>query len=284
MNTRILWIILLVAFAGLSRITDFGSENARRPAPQQPAGTTSPQQHVPSKSGPIAAWLFESKPRQQSSTGTAFKVGEGVWVTARHVVDQCNSVWIVNPNRKIAPGSRIDRIVHHPTSDASLVFHPLASPTIPLDPQNAALRSQSAGYHFGYPAGRPGDVRSRFLGTSRAADRGRRGSKFPIWVWAAEEIPAGLTSIGGLSGGPVFDVSGEIVGITIGENPRRGRVATTAPATTRELLQIAAVETQIAEAQANANPVSGLSQGSYQQIGAALRQDRSVIQLYCKYD
>jgi len=282
MNTRLLWIVLVIAFAGLSAITDFDGGEIRRPAPRIAPDPAAPQQRVQARPGPLANWLFESKPRRGASTGTAFAVGEGVWLTARHVVDKCDSVWIVRPDRTTGAELRVERIVHHPSSDASLLFHPLAAPSLTLEDQAGLPRRQSPGYHFGYPAGRPGDVRSSFLGSSKASDQGRRGARFPIWVWAAQEIPAKLTSLGGLSGGPVVDTEGEIVGITVGESPRRGRVATTDPATTRELLQIAAADRLIAGSQAASTPIPDLSTGSYRQTGDTLRRERSVVQLYCK--
>ena len=284
MNTRLLWLILFVAFSGLSAITDFGGDGVRRPPHQAAPPSSPPSQSVRGSTGPVAAWLFDSTPRRGPSTGTGFKVGDGIWLTARHVVEGCRSIWIVRPDRSTSRDLRVERVVHHPTSDASLIFHPLAAPVLTLDTRITPPPRTSPGFHFGYPAGRPGDVYSVFMGESVASDRGRRGERFPIWVWAAQEIPAQLTSLGGLSGGPAVDQTGEIVGITIGENPRRGRVATTAPSTTRELLKIAAAEPAVAGSQAGTVPLNGLAAATYRQTGDALRRDRSVVQLYCKAD
>ena len=54
--------------------------------------------------------------RKQSGSGTAFYVGENVWITARHVINDCSEVYLKDgPNKKF-----IDKILIHPNSDLAL--------------------------------------------------------------------------------------------------------------------------------------------------------------------
>ena len=49
-------------------------------------------------------------------------------------------------------------------------------------------------------------------------------------VWAETGRTEGLEgSLGGLSGAPALDAQGRVIGVTIAESPRRGRIYTTAP-------------------------------------------------------
>ena len=49
-------------------------------------------------------------------------------------------------------------------------------------------------------------------------------------VWAETGRTKGLEgTLGGLSGAPALDAQGRVIGVTIAESPRRGRIYTTAP-------------------------------------------------------
>ena len=104
-----------------------------------------------------------------------------------------------------------------------------------------------------------------------ATIRGRGAATFPIQVWAAKEIPASLSSLGGLSGGPAFDETGRVIGVTIAESPRRGRVATTQARLSSEMIDLAGVSRQFSIDARNADPVPNLTPSTYREKGDALR-------------
>jgi len=76
-------------------------------------------------------------------------------------------------------------------------------------------------------------------------------------------------SLGGLSGAPVLDKDGEIIGVVSAEAPRRGRVYSVAPKYLRGIIT---------------DPGTGIEPLSLETYGVAadkLRRDRRVAQVIC---
>ena len=282
-KTRLLWFLLTTAFIVLSFVTEFDGGGQRRPSPQ-PKSVPEPTQRFGDQradDGPVRRWLLEADTDRVRSTGTAFAIAGGLWLTARHVVDQCDSIWIVKPGRPIKPDQKVRKAILHPKADIALLHFPLAPGHPPVVTAPHQPRRKAAGFHFGYPGGNPGDVLSFYLGDSAATIRGRGAATFPIQVWAAKEIPARLTSLGGLSGGPAFDETGRIIGVTIAESPRRGRVATTPATLSGEMIDLAGVARQVSTDNGGASRVEGLAPATYHKVGDALRASLAVAQVYC---
>jgi serine protease Do len=52
----------------------------------------------------------------------------------------------------------------------------------------------------------------------------------PVLAWAEQGRTSGLRgSLAGISGGPAFSANGQVIGVTIAESARRGRIYTAAP-------------------------------------------------------
>lgn len=282
-NTRFIWFLLTIAFVILSYVTDFEDSGPRRPNPQKQVQPETREKFDTRNggAGPVQRWLLQADTDRVRSTGTAFAIADGLWLTARHVVDECDSIWMIRQGERLQESDQVQKSVLHPGADVALLFHRLNPPRAPVVTRDYRPQRNAAGFHFGYPGGDPGDVLSAYMGDSTATIRGARSETFPIQVWAAREIPSHLTSLGGLSGGPALDAQGRIVGVTIAESPRRGRVATTPPQLSNEMIDLADVEAQFAAGAAAAVPVGGLTPESYQRRGDALRADLSVTQIYC---
>ena len=54
--------------------------------------------------------------RNQSSSGTAFYLGNNLWMTARHVINECKELYLKNDNENFF----IEKILIHPNSDLAL--------------------------------------------------------------------------------------------------------------------------------------------------------------------
>ena len=94
--------------------------------------------------------------RNQSSSGTAFYLGNNLWMTARHVINECKEVYLKNDNKN----SFIEKILIHPNSDLALFSNDN------LIPEKFEIGKEISKIAFsaGYPAGNPGDVALEFAG------------------------------------------------------------------------------------------------------------------------
>lgn len=244
---------------------DPGASVRRPPATTPPAGMALPP---PSSQDPVIR--IELGPKTNSS-GTAFPVGRDVWMTARHVVDDCAKVGIVTaPNRAVRGGE----VVVHQNADLALFRAPVRA--APVAVAGDELRIGQAGYHFGFPRGEPGAMRSTLLGRGVMRESGRYTTREPVLAWAeVQRVPDNDQPLSGISGGPVFDAAGRLVGVHVAGSVRRGRSFTTAPRSMRELWTLTGV-TPPAE-----GPVPALDDASFVEVGKRLRRDLVVAKAIC---
>lgn len=170
----------------------------------------------------------------RNGLGTAFAINNnGQWLTARHVVDGCDSVGILIGPSTYVPAKRV---LVDPKHDLALIVTKRSPNAVALDLETP-LRIGTKGYHVGYPQGRPGEAATRLLSRSRLISRGRRSGAEPVLAWAEIGRTRGLLgSLGGISGGPVYDANGNVRGVIVAESPRRGRIYTTAPGSVQGFL------------------------------------------------
>ncbi|MBA3069012.1 MAG: trypsin-like peptidase domain-containing protein [Hyphomonas sp.] len=163
----------------------------------------------------------------QNGVGTAFAVNEkGDWLTARHVVEGCAKVTLEVAPDNYVPVARIRMDDDH---DLALLSTGRSPFPVSLALQQP-LRIGDEGYAVGFPQGNPGELATRLVARSRLMTRGRREAEAPILAWAEVGRTDGLEgTLGGISGGPIFDASGAVRGVIVAESPRRGRIYTTAP-------------------------------------------------------
>ncbi|RED54330.1 trypsin-like peptidase domain-containing protein [Aestuariispira insulae] len=176
---------------------------------------------------------------RQNAVGTAFAVGEdGVWITARHVIDGCSKVGLAIG--RDVPGqqrrfTRADDFKWHPNADIGIITSKSSGPRLEI--KDGRFDAGLSGYHFGYPQGKPAAVRSLLIGQTRLRSDGRYSTREKALVWASSERrPAFTGTLGGISGGPVLDGNGQVIGVTVASSKRRGRIITTTPDTMRDML------------------------------------------------
>lgn len=207
----------------------------------------------------------------QPSTGTAFSIARtGRWVTARHVVEGCRQPAIlVGGGRAVAADMRLA-----PWADIAVLQTEGGPSALPIAPAEA-LRSGQRGFHPGYPQARAGEVTSRLLGRETLKVRGRGPRDEPVLAWAEVGRTDGLGgTLAGLSGAPVMDRQGRVVGVTIAESPRRGRIYTTSPETFRPAVR---------GVQKADEPLMGrlLTVDNYGLVSDDLRRDLRVARVIC---
>lgn len=217
------------------------------------------------------------------SSGTAFSIDpSGIWLTARHVVRECAAVTLDTG----ANNYRVERILSHPRSDASLLWTSTGAPALPID-LSPLPRGQN-GFHLGFPQGRPGDVHSRMVRRtisqigSDTHDR-TNSMRLQTVIWSeVERAPPFGGSLGGLSGSPVIGPMGQVRGITIAESERRGRVVTVPPSIIADLLASANMSRPAAAG--NAGMHRPITANSFHDSGERMRHTLTIAKVLCYGD
>lgn len=222
----------------------------------------------------------------QPTMGTAFSVAErGVWLTARHVVAGCKRIALVETpgleaEAQIAPGGLAPD--NGPPSDIAVLTTRGGAPPLALAP--GGLRIGERSFHPGYPQNRAGEATSRLIGRQTLVLR-RRGEPGRFLTAHAEQVlawaEAGRTDglkgdLAGMSGAPALDARGQVVGVTLAEAPRRGRIYTTPP----EALHAALARAHITLAPLP--PMEPVTVENYGRTADTLRRNLTVAQVVCR--
>jgi S1-C subfamily serine protease len=211
-----------------------------------------------------------------NTAGTAFSMGSrGVWLSAAHVLEGCRqAALLVAPGRGVAAKVKLD-----PRTDVAVLTTEGGADALPSG-LNLPLRVGTRGFHPGFPQGRPGEATSRLLGRQTLVMRGegRRGARAePVVAWAQVGRTDGLHGgLSGLSGAPVLDSAGRVVGLTVAEAPRRGRIYTAAPESLLAALKRAGVTPT-----PPVTPSEPITVENYGRAADALRRDLRVTQVVC---
>lgn len=265
------WLVYGAVVSALVIAAVGRQENADAPEAPPP---TSEVEGVPL--GPASPFdpsvVVDVPDKAEPGVGTAFSVSDtGVWVTARHVVDGCQRTAIV-----VSEGQGVAAEVHvDPRGEAAILTTDGGAPALPLG-LDQPLRRGDRAFHPGYPQGRPGEATSRLLGRENLVVHGRGARSEPVLVWAESGRTDGLKgTLAGLSGAPALDSAGRVIGVTVAESPRRGRIYTTVPETLRQALQASG---RRAAAFAAGEPVTP---ENYGRVADDLRRELRVAQVIC---
>lgn len=268
-------VALLIGALTAGRPDDRGAEpprqdSARRPLPIE-SGRDRP---LPPPSSRDPEIRVEIGPKQDS-TGTAFAIAPDLWMTARHVADGCGKIGILTGPRQ---GVRGRDIVVHRNADLALFRARVPAQAVAVAGDD--LRVGQTGYHFGFPGGEPGAVRSSLLGRGTLRASGRYSTREPVLAWAeVQRVPDRDEPLSGISGGPVFDSGGRLVGVHVAGSVRRGRSFTTAPQSMRELWERTGIRPRTA-----GGPVPAMNPDDFAAVGNRLRQDMVVAKAVCVID
>lgn len=207
------------------------------------------------------------------SSGTAFAVGPGLWLTARHVVRGCPHVVLANEAMEQLAVASIQSVSDR--ADVAVLQTEGGPSPLALDLDETDLVPGTEGFHAGYPQGEPGEATSRLIGRERMVTKGAWRGRENTLAWAETGRTRGLGgSLGGMSGGPAFDARGKVLGITIAESPRRGRIITTAADSVIEDLE--PVMDRVAGA-----ALPPLEPRAWTRDAGALRDSNRVVRVIC---
>ena len=130
-------------------------------------------------------------------------------------------------------------------ADLALLKTEGAPASLALDTTERRFQVGQRAYHVGFPQGRPGEAYSRLIGRETLVARGRYESEEPVLAWAELGRTSGLRgSLAGISGGPAIAANGQVIGVTVAESARRGRIYTAAPSSILRLLRVENVDAE----------------------------------------
>lgn len=266
------WMIYLLAIGAVVLVLFRIDEGQRADAPPAPPDAPESGAFLPPPSVYDPEILVDVGP-VSSGLGSAFAISEaGWWVTARHVVDQCEAVGIIVGPQTAA---RVSDVKVALFADLALLKTDRAPEALALDTSERQFQLGQRAYHVGYPQGRPGEAYSRLIGRETLIARGRYDLEEPVLAWAELGRTSGLHgSLSGISGGPAIAANGQVIGVTIAESARRGRIYTAAPSSIIRLLRVEQVD-------ADGSPGPRLTPTNYGGESDQLRRSLAVAQVVC---
>jgi serine protease Do len=218
--------------------------------------------------------LVEADAPRNWTSGTAFAIASnGVWFTARHVVFGCDRIVVLDKRGRIA--AKAELIFLSDSADVAIISTRDGPPPMALDLDETDMKVGTRAFHVGFPQGKPGEVTSKLIGRELMVTSGAWEGREQTLAFAETGRTAGLEgTLGGLSGGPAFDEVGNIIGITVAESPRRGRVVTTASESLIKALDQAGV-------QPNGASQGDLGASGYQASADKLRSQMKIVNVLC---
>jgi len=266
------WLLYIIVIAAVVFVLFRVDEHQRADAPPAIPDAVENGGFLPPPSAYDPEVLVEVGPAS-SGLGSAFAISEdGWWVTARHVVDACEKVGLIVANGAAAPVEDVKIALF---ADLALLRTNRAPVSLALDTSERQFQINQRAYHVGFPQGRPGEAYSRLIGRETLVARGRYDSEEPVLAWAVLGRTSGISgSLAGISGGPAIAANGQVIGVTIAESARRGRIYTAAPSSILRLLRVEQVRAQGA-------PAARFTPENYGQQSDDLRRSLAVAQVVC---
>ena len=214
----------------------------------------------------------EGQPRRGASAiGTAWALaGSESWLSARHVTDGCRRLGFLG-------GGRLPAAAGHPQSDISAI--PIGRRhggglELSRDP----LTQDEPVYLVGFPSGEPAAVFGSVTATGILDHRSLGHRETVVVVAQRKRVPPGSAELGGISGGPVLDADGNVVGTVIGGSARRARSIISIE---RNVAWLAATAGGASAASLDSRPDQPLTPGNFARATRPLLADGPIRIVRC---
>ena len=220
------WLIYLTVVASICAVAVVRRDQAH--APPAPPPPDAREGDLVGPNTPIDPLSLVQAPQGplQPVRGTAFAIGgQGQWLTARHGLNGCRKAAILMSSDLAMPA----KITPLPGGDLALLTTQGGPTGLPFGGTRTPGEGERA-YAPGYPQGRPGEVALRYLGRDTLKVRGLGTQTVLAWAEVGRTDDLG-EQLKGISGAPVLDGQGRVLGVLLGERSRRGRIFSTAPNT-----------------------------------------------------
>lgn len=237
---------------------------------------TPPESASANSDVPVFSIDVNKIPAGMTERGTSFPIGNGLWLTAQHVANKrCGQVILIMDGKNVP--ARIKLLGRG--VDLTVLEAPTKS-SLPLPIANAAVMEDQSAFAFGFPDGKPGAAQATLLGLAHMKFAGVLAGTTPVLAWVeVQRYPNALDSLEGISGGPVLNEDGDVVGIIVATSVRRGRDFTVSPQILGEIVrQLGLEQAQSAETPARdavASPVS------LERSANVLSNEGRIVETYC---
>ena len=234
---------------------------------------------------------------KKSGRGTAFAIdNKGHWVTARHVVDECDDIFLVLQKKELPKRLRTYTIKVDGLQDAQAVKAKLVAKDTHNDMAILSTRVRpkqhlavvdtnyknsndyKKSYSFGFPSGSPGELFSNFIGITKARIPFSNTIAYQeVLLWSIVNKNPNNVSLNGISGGPTLNNKGKVLGVNTATLPRRGRFLTSTPDTLNMFIK----SHKINYSSVNEKKNVSLDKDNYINNANLLRKDNIVAQIIC---
>ena len=266
------WLLYAGALTALVMVTRGWHEESNSPPAPPPPGIG--EMALFATFTPFSAGSIINLPvdDQKVMTGSAFSLAQnGEWAVARDSIKGCNHPFLnIGGNLgvpfKVRDVAGADNYVIAVTEGAGRGLQ-LAEP--------GDVKAGVRGFMPGFPGGEVGEATGRLIGQTMMEKTKRNGHNEIVLAWATAGRTLGLKGdLDQLIGGPVLDDNSRVMGITLKENPRRGRIYTSLP-TVVTALAVQAGNKPDFESEAT------ITKRNYGIVSDTLRREYRVAQVGC---